>query len=153
MSVIYTPGHTPNGLTFFLGGAAAVGDTLFAGSLGRAHRGPAYYDRLLSSARRILVAARETWLCPDTALITTVEGREARQTPFVADASATGGSVIGANATCRQSFPPIHPLRPTHPGNMRRLGLRRIELARTHLDTPIVAFAKDEAEVSSIRPS
>lgn len=27
------------------------------------------------------------------------------------------------------------------------LGLRRIELARTHLDTPIVAFAKDEAEM------
>lgn len=26
------------------------------------------------------------------------------------------------------------------------LGLRRIELARTHLDTPIVAFAKDETE-------
>lgn len=32
------------------------------------------------------------------------------------------------------------------------LGLRRIELARTHLDTPIVAFAKDEAEVTDRPP-
>lgn len=32
------------------------------------------------------------------------------------------------------------------------LGLRRIELARTHLDTPIVAFAKDEAEFDDRPP-
>lgn len=88
VGVIYTPGHTPNGLTFLLGGAAAVGDTLFAGSLGRAHRGPMYYDRLLSSARRILSLPEETWLLPGHGPLTTVKA-EKRFNPFVASASGS----------------------------------------------------------------
>lgn len=84
IQVIHTPGHTPNGLTFLLEGAAAVGDTLFAGSLGRALQGPAYYDRLLSSARTILSLPDETWLLPGHGPVTTV-GHEKRSNPFVAN--------------------------------------------------------------------
>lgn len=81
--VIHTPGHTPNGLTFVVEGAAAVGDTLFAGSLGRAHQGPQYYDRLLTSARAILSLPDETWLLPGHGPLTTV-GQEKRSNPFLA---------------------------------------------------------------------
>lgn len=81
--VLYTPGHTPHGLTFVAGGVAAVGDTLFAGSLGRAHRGPEYYDQLLASARLILSLPDETVLLPGHGPPTTV-GQEKRGNPFVA---------------------------------------------------------------------
>lgn len=85
IEVIYTPGHTANGLAFHLGGACAVGDTIFAGSLGRAFRGPAFYDQLLASARRILELPPQTWLLPGHGPITTVD-LERRANPFVAGA-------------------------------------------------------------------
>lgn len=83
LRVLYTPGHTPGGLTFVLAGVAAVGDTLFAGSLGRAYRGPESYDRLLASARLILSLPDETLLLPGHGPVTTV-GLEKRHNPFVA---------------------------------------------------------------------
>src|SRR5690606_31207320 len=79
----FTPRDTPHGLTFVAGGVAAVGDTLFAGSLGRAHRGPEYYDQLLASARLILSLPDETVLLPGHGPLTTV-GQEKRGNPFVA---------------------------------------------------------------------
>lgn len=81
---LYTPGHTPHGLSFVVGGVAAVGDTLFAGSLGRAHRGPENYDRLLASARLILSLPDETLLLPGHGPLTTV-GMEKRNNPYLAD--------------------------------------------------------------------
>jgi len=81
--VLFTPGHTVGGLTFVIKGVAAVGDTLFAGSLGRALRGPEYYDRLLASARLILSLPDETLLLPGHGPLTSV-GLEKRHNPFVA---------------------------------------------------------------------
>lgn len=83
VQVIHAPGHTANGLAFYVGGACAVGDTLFAGSLGRALRGPAYYGQLLTSARRILELPPETWLLPGHGPATTVD-QERRANPFLA---------------------------------------------------------------------
>lgn len=97
VEVIPSPGHTPSGLSFYMegvgGGVAAVGDTLFAGSLGRAHQGPAYYGKLLQSARRLLQLPEETLLLPGHGPLTTVREERAHN-PFVAipgdDADAAG---------------------------------------------------------------
>ena len=35
LQVIHTPGHTPGGVSFYADGHVFVGDTLFAGSIGR----------------------------------------------------------------------------------------------------------------------
>ncbi len=61
LRALHCPGHSPDMLTFAGPGFAFVGDTLFAGSLGRA-RVAEEYPALLESARRILS------LPPDTAL-------------------------------------------------------------------------------------
>lgn len=61
LRVLYCPGHSPDMLCFRGPGFAFVGDTLFAGSLGRA-RTPQDYPALLESARRILALPKETAL-------------------------------------------------------------------------------------------
>jgi hydroxyacylglutathione hydrolase len=61
LRALHCPGHSPDMVTFAGPGFAFVGDTLFAGSLGRA-RTAGDYPALLESARRILS------LPPDTAL-------------------------------------------------------------------------------------
>jgi glyoxylase-like metal-dependent hydrolase (beta-lactamase superfamily II) len=61
LEVVYAPGHSPEMLAFVGPGLAFVGDTVFAGSLGRADS-PASYESLLRSARRILALPPETWL-------------------------------------------------------------------------------------------
>lgn len=53
LTAIYAPGHSPDMLAFVADGLAFVGDTIFAGSLGRA-ASPESYSLLLQSARRIL---------------------------------------------------------------------------------------------------
>ena len=72
VQVIHCPGHTPHGVTFAAGGVAAVGDTLFAGSLGGPYQGPAYYGKLLESAAKILSLPDDTVLLPGHGPATTV---------------------------------------------------------------------------------
>ena len=59
LTATYAPGHSPDMLAFHAGGVAFVGDTIFAGSLGRSSSSVAY-PVLLESARRILALAPET---------------------------------------------------------------------------------------------
>ncbi len=59
LAAMHAPGHSPDMLAFHADGVAFVGDTIFAGSLGRASSSGAYQD-LLASARRILALAPET---------------------------------------------------------------------------------------------
>ncbi len=81
LQVLHCPGHSPDMLTFSGPGFAFVGDTLFAGSLGRA-RTPADYEALLQSARRILSLPPETALFSGHGPPTTV-GAEREHNAFV----------------------------------------------------------------------
>jgi glyoxylase-like metal-dependent hydrolase (beta-lactamase superfamily II) len=81
-----TPGHSPGGVSYRVGGWGAgrpalclCGDTLFAGSAG----GPLHsYEALMRSVRRKILALEEnTILCPGHGPLTTV-GEQKRQNPF-----------------------------------------------------------------------
>ncbi len=76
------PGHTPDHRGFIIGNIAAVGDTIFAGSLGRAHMGPRYYKQLLSSAYRFMELSCSTLLLPGHGPLTSVS-QERSNNPFL----------------------------------------------------------------------
>ncbi len=67
----YAPGHSPDMLAFTGDGLAFVGDTIFAGSLGRADA-VASYPVLLETARRILALPEDTRLFCGHGPVTTV---------------------------------------------------------------------------------
>ena len=78
---ILTPGHTPGSITYLLGGAAFVGDTMFAGSAGGT-RSPAAYQAILRSVReRLLRLPPETPVFPAHGPATTIANERARN-PF-----------------------------------------------------------------------
>ncbi len=91
LSVIAAPGHTAGGRVFAVGdfaaagaaagGVAFVGDTLFAGSIGRTFGGPADYPVHLETIRRLLGLSPSTRLCPGHGPQTTV-GQERQHNPF-----------------------------------------------------------------------
>ncbi len=81
--VTETPGHSPGGITLIGHGIAFVGDTIFAGSIGRTDLPGGDFDRLMRSIREeILTLPDETVLhCghgPDTTV-----GEERRTNPFI----------------------------------------------------------------------
>lgn len=76
------PGHTPHGYSFLIRGVLFTGDTLFAGSLGRAASSQAY-GALLNSARRLLRLPANTAIYPGHGPPTTVL-QELRNNPFLA---------------------------------------------------------------------
>ncbi len=47
--VIHTPGHSPGGVCYRIGNAVFVGDTLFAGSIGRTDLPGGSYEQLIAS--------------------------------------------------------------------------------------------------------
>lgn len=61
LTVLHTPGHTPGSVCYLLGRWAFVGDTLFAGSVGRTDLVGGSYGQLLGSLRLLASA-----LAPDT---------------------------------------------------------------------------------------
>lgn len=83
-SVLETPGHTPGHVCFVLneGRHVFVGDTLFAGSIGRTDLPGGSYDQLIRSVREQLFALDEQAIVyPGHGPRTTV-GRERRTNPF-----------------------------------------------------------------------
>lgn len=76
----YAPGHSADMLTLVGDGFAFVGDTMFAGSLGRA-QSPAAYGDLLSSARDILGLPKDTLLFAGHGPVTSV-GEELAHNAF-----------------------------------------------------------------------
>ena len=54
LDVIHTPGHTPGGISLHMNGYVFVGDTLFAGSIGRTDFPGGDYGTLISSIQKKL---------------------------------------------------------------------------------------------------
>jgi hydroxyacylglutathione hydrolase len=78
---IFTPGHTPGSTCFLTDGVCFVGDTLFAGSIGRPS-GPLVYDQMLAHIRaKVLSLPDDTVLLPGHGPATTV-GEEKSHNPF-----------------------------------------------------------------------
>ena len=82
-----TPGHTPGGICYQVeqGGPPVcfVGDTLFAGSIGRSNPAGLYQTHLESVRGRVLTLPSHTWLFPGHGPATTV-GEELLHNPFAA---------------------------------------------------------------------
>jgi glyoxylase-like metal-dependent hydrolase (beta-lactamase superfamily II) len=81
--VIHTPGHTPGGISLFTDGHVFVGDTLFAGSIGRTDFPGGDFETLKSSIQDKLFALGDdvrvyTGHGPETSI-----GHEKRTNPFV----------------------------------------------------------------------
>lgn len=82
MKVIHTPGHTPGGVSFYAGNAVFVGDTLFAGSIGRTDFPGGNYDTLIASVReKLFVLGDDVIVYCGHGPQTTI-GREKRFNPF-----------------------------------------------------------------------
>lgn len=85
---IHTPGHTEGGVCFIveLEGAAYVGDTLFASSVGRVDLPGGDADTLVSSIRdRLFTLPGTTVIYPGHGPASTID-RERKHNPFVGDA-------------------------------------------------------------------
>jgi glyoxylase-like metal-dependent hydrolase (beta-lactamase superfamily II) len=83
LTVIHTPGHTPGGVSFSTDGYVFVGDTLFAGSIGRTDFPGGDYDTLIASIHNKLFRLDDTVTVftghgPETSI-----GQEKRHNPFV----------------------------------------------------------------------
>jgi hydroxyacylglutathione hydrolase len=83
--VLHTPGHSPGGLTFYSEslGQALVGDTLFAGSIGRADFPGSDFETLASSIRtKLYTLPPTTVIWPGHGPSSTI-GHERVSNPFV----------------------------------------------------------------------
>ena len=83
LKVIHTPGHTPGGISLYTDGIVFVGDTLFAGSIGRTDFPGGDFDTLISSIKTKLFDMEDDMRVlsghgPETSI-----GREKRFNPFV----------------------------------------------------------------------
>jgi glyoxylase-like metal-dependent hydrolase (beta-lactamase superfamily II) len=84
LKVLFTPGHSPGGISLLVPGKAVfAGDTLFQGSIGRTDFPGASLELLLESIRqKLLILGEETVVYPGHGEITTV-GQERRENPFL----------------------------------------------------------------------
>ena len=81
--VHHTPGHCPGGVCLQIGTDLFVGDTLFAGSIGRTDLPGGNYDVLMHSITRVLFPlGDDTTVHPGHGPDTTI-GHERRTNPFV----------------------------------------------------------------------
>lgn len=83
LKIIHTPGHTPGGISLYSDGIIFVGDTLFAGSIGRTDFPGGDFDTLISSIKTKLFKLEDDVRVlsghgPETSI-----GREKRFNPFV----------------------------------------------------------------------
>jgi glyoxylase-like metal-dependent hydrolase (beta-lactamase superfamily II) len=88
LQVLHTPGHSPGGISLLSDKMVFVGDTLFAGSIGRTDLPGGDYETLIRSVKeKIFPLGDDVVIYPGHGPKTTV-GRERRSNPFF----ASGGS-------------------------------------------------------------
>jgi len=83
LQVLHTPGHSPGGISLHTDGIVFVGDTLFAGSIGRSDFPGGNHELMVSNIREQLFALGDDVRVfaghgPETTI-----GREKRFNPFV----------------------------------------------------------------------
>lgn len=84
LEVVHVPGHSPGGVAFVSDEGIFVGDTLFAGSIGRTDLPGGDFDTLIASIQnRLFQYADETPVYPGHMGPTTI-GQEKRFNPFCA---------------------------------------------------------------------
>jgi len=82
LKVLHTPGHSPGGISLVTDKMVFVGDTLFAGSIGRTDFPGGDYDGLIRNVReKIFTLDDDVVVYPGHGTKTTV-GRERRTNPF-----------------------------------------------------------------------
>jgi hydroxyacylglutathione hydrolase len=83
--VHHTPGHSPGGVCLEIndGGTLIVGDTLFAGSIGRTDLPGGNYDTLINAIRTVLFAFPDEAVAYSGHGEPTTIGRERRTNPFL----------------------------------------------------------------------
>lgn len=83
VDVLHTPGHTPGGICLLINDQVIVGDTLFAGSIGRTDLPGGDHQTLIESIReKLLVLPDETVAHPGHGPSTSI-GREKLYNPFL----------------------------------------------------------------------
>lgn len=85
LEVIHTPGHSPGGVCFRCGDDLWVGDTLFAGSVGRTDLPAGSFAQLERSIRTRLYPLGDSLRCHTGHGPATTLGRERRTNPFVGE--------------------------------------------------------------------
>jgi len=87
LAVLETPGHTPGGISLLIGESVFVGDTLFAGSVGRTDLAGGSSATLIRSIRTKLLGLPDgTVVYPGHGPATTI-GAERRDNPFLQEGS------------------------------------------------------------------
>jgi len=82
LRVIHTPGHSPGSVCFLINDAVFVGDTLFAGSIGRTDLYGGSYEKIISSIKtRLFTLEDHVIVYPGHGTFTTI-GEEKQYNPF-----------------------------------------------------------------------
>ena len=88
LQVLHTPGHSPGGISLLSNKMVFVGDTLFAGSIGRTDLPGGDYETLIRNVKeKIFPLGDDVVIYPGHGPKTTV-GREKRSNPFFASGGA-----------------------------------------------------------------
>jgi len=83
LQVIHTPGHSPGGICLYVDDCLLVGDTLFAGSIGRTDLPGGDHQLLIAGIKEKLLPLPETTrVCPGHGPMTTI-GEEKQYNPFL----------------------------------------------------------------------
>jgi len=84
LDVVHVPGHSPGGVAFISPDGVFVGDTLFAGSIGRTDLPGGNFDTLISSIQNRLFNLDEALRVYPGHMGPTTIGQEKRYNPFAA---------------------------------------------------------------------
>ena len=85
LTVLHTPGHTPGGISLYTDTEVFVGDTLFAGSIGRTDFAGGSFETLKNSIQQKLFALNEDLVVYPGHNNPTTIGTEKRTNPFVGE--------------------------------------------------------------------
>jgi hydroxyacylglutathione hydrolase len=85
LTVLHTPGHTPGGISLFTDGCVFVGDTLFAGSVGRTDFPGGNAATLKQNIQSKLFSLADDVIVYPGHMEPTTVGKERRTNPFVGE--------------------------------------------------------------------